>query len=300
MQSASVSDSTISTTPPVLVRRFERCPCCCSKELYTIWHNCAPEIIKDWKSFMFGGRRFFDRVMECKACGFRYLEPITLGEKYYRMADHSEYHLLSSARLRYFSKIKKALHNRGYNFASNTQILDIGAGAGDWLSIWPEVKRRYATELLSEFIHHMKTQGITLLSNLGTTNEQFNMITAFDFLEHVENPNYLLQTISNRLNDKGIAVFGVPNMGKFLARLLGTKYYLYCPMHYSYFTQNSLNKLLSKYFKKVEIFASPPMYCTLNTVMKWVCPKLQFPVLNNMWLPFGYGASLIAIAKNAP
>lgn len=299
MSSACTPYSIASTSSPVIIERFEKCPCCDSKELGTIWHNPTPKTLKDWKDFMFGGRRFFDRVMGCNSCNFRYLEPIILGDTYYRTADHSCYHSLSEARLRYFSEIKTEIHKRGHHFTANAEILDIGAGEGDWLSIWSEIKLRYATEILSDFVDRMKEKGISLLSTLDKTNEQFDMISAFDFLEHVENPDHFLQKISTKLKDNGILIIGVPDMGKFLARLFGTRYYLYCPMHYSYFTQHSLRLLLSKYFKNVEIFASPPMYCTLNTVAKWIFPQLQSPMLNNLWLPFGYSASLIAIAEDA-
>jgi SAM-dependent methyltransferase len=291
------SNISTSKTAPIIIERFERCPCCDSTELHTIWHNSTPEVIKDWKSFMFGNRRFFGQVMECKTCGFRYLEPIILGDNFYHIADHSEYRALRAARLHYFSKIKAIIHKRGHYLTSDAKILDIGAGEGDWLSIWSEIKKRYGTELFPNFISRMKARGISVLPTLDNTTKQFDMITAFDFLEHVENPNHLLQMINARLNPDGMLIVGVPNMGKFLARLFGTKYYLYCPMHFSYFTRNSLNKLLSRYFKKVDIFVSPPMYCTLNSVLKWVFPKLQFHILNHVWLPFGYSASLIAIAK---
>jgi 2-polyprenyl-3-methyl-5-hydroxy-6-metoxy-1,4-benzoquinol methylase len=294
------NDTFTLTNSPDIAGRFESCPCCSSQELHTIWKNSTPEVIHDWKSFMFGGRKFFDQVMGCGACGFQYLEPVVNGNVFYRTAHEGEYQLLRDERRRYFSKVKAYVQNRGYTLPEKSKILDLGAGEGDWLSLWPETHQRYATEMLPKYMERMTDQGISMLPDLNSTTEKFDMITAFDFLEHVENPNQLLQTISSKLNQNGMTVISVPNMGKFLAQIFSTKYYLYCPMHYSYFTHNSLRKILSKYFNSVEIFASPAMYCTLNSVAKWIFPKLQSPLLNHIQFPFGYSASIIAVAKNTP
>jgi len=299
MQPAFAFSSDVAAASPLITERFDACPCCESKKLYAVWQNRTPQAVTHWKNFMFGGRRFFDRVMGCRTCGFRYLEPIVAGDCFYHEADHAEYHALSDARLRYFSEVKVAIQKRGYNLSQNARVLDLGAGEGDWLTAWPEIAGRYATEMQPEFILHMQAQGISVQSTIENTTENFDMISAFDFLEHVANPKPLLQQINSKLSLGGMLVIGVPDMGKLLARLLGTRYYLYCPMHYSYFTRNSLHKLLSQYFTQVDIFESPPMRATLKAVAKWVLPNLQHPALGHVWLPVGYRASLIALARKS-
>lgn len=249
---------------------------------------------------MYGGRQFIGQIIHCNNCGFRYVQSPTPGDNYYTDADHSGYSSLANARLRYFSELKVALHKRGLTLSDGASMIDLGAGDGDWLAAWPEVRRRYATEMQPTMIRRMNERGISTAPALESfAGKSFELISAFDFLEHVEDPNQLLQRMHDRLVDGGAIAIGVPDMGKWVARLFGTRYYLYCPMHYSYFTEKSLRWLLSKYFPQVEVFPSPPMRTSLNGVAKWVLPKIQNAALDKLWLPVGYRASLIAIARKS-
>ncbi len=247
---------------------------------------------------MYGGRRFIDRINECQDCGFRFVQRPTPGDEYYANADHSDYRSLGAARMRYFAEVKAELQKRRLARSGNESMLDLGAGDGDWLAVWPEIRFRYGTEMHPTLIQRMRERGISSTSALESlVDQRFELISAFDFLEHVEEPEQLLQWMRDRLVDGGSVIIGVPDMGKWAARLFGTRYYLYCPMHYSYFTGNSLRLLLSRYFSQVQIFRSPPMRTTLNAVAKWIFPRLQNAALDKAWLPMGYCASLIAVAQ---
>ena len=278
--------------------RFVQCPCCCSTHWRVVWNNPTQKAILDWKEFMYGGRQFIGKILQCEACGYRHVQAPTIGDGFYAHADVSCYNSLARARIRYFSELKVALCQRGFILQDGARMLDLGAGEGDWLAAWPEVKSRYATEMHPTLIRSMNERGINTVPSLDRlANMEFHLISAFDFLEHVEDPNRLLQHIHRRMVDGGAVVIGVPNMGKWAARLLGTRYYLYCPMHYSYFTEKALRALLGRHFSQVDIFLSPPMHTTLSGVAKWILPKLQNAVLDKIWLPMGYRASLIAIAR---
>lgn len=247
---------------------------------------------------MYGGRQFIGKIIHCNNCDFRYVQTPTPGDNYYTNADHSGYSSLADARLRYFSELKVSLRKRGITLSDEASMLDLGAGDGDWLAAWPEVRHRSATEMQPTLIQRMNDKGIFTSPGLESfEHSHFNLISAFDFLEHVEDPNPLIQSMHDRLIVGGNIIIGVPDMGKWVARLFGTRYYLYCPMHYSYFTEKSLSMLLSKYFRQVEILPSPPMRTSLNGVTKWVLPKLQNAALDKVLLPLGYRASLIAIAR---
>ena len=247
---------------------------------------------------MYGGREFIDEIIHCNCCGFRFVQPPTPGLDYYAQVNHSGYSSLTNARLQYFAEIKSAMFKRGFLPLNKTVMLDLGAGEGDWLATWPEVHYKYATEVQPALVNRMKERGIFTAPGLEIfPRKHFNLVSAFDFLEHVEDPNTLIRQMHDLLMADGTAIFGVPDMGKWTSHIFGTRYYLYCPMHYSYFTKKSLNMLLSKYFDQIEIFTSPPMRTSLNGVAKWTFPKLQNKAFDKIWLPFGYRASLIAIAR---
>jgi hypothetical protein len=89
-------------------------------------------------------------------------------------------------------------------------------------------------------------------------------------------------------------------MGKFIASLLRQRYYLYSPMHLSYFTEDSLRSLLMRIFPEacmINIFPSPAMKADLRTLVKWLRLPLAIHSKLNIQIPFGYSASLIAIVR---
>lgn len=284
-----------------IAARFAECPCCAAHDWRLAWNNPDVQPLSGWKDFMYGGRRFIGAILECAGCGFRFVQSPTPGDAYYAGADHSTYSALSPARQRYFAELKASLQRRGLSLREGASMIDLGAGEGDWLAAWPEVRSRYATERQPTLIRRMNDRGIATVESLDQVGgRRFDLVSAFDFLEHVEDPDALLRGISAHMAEGATLVIGVPDMGKWAARLFGTRYYLVCPMHYSYFTRKSLRALLRKHFTQVDVFASPPMRTTLAGVAKWVAPRLRHAALDRLWLPVGYRASLVATARKSP
>lgn len=279
-------------------QRFWTCPCCNCTQFKLIWQNSFFQTPTLASEFMHGSRKFIEKIIQCIECKFAFIDTPIPGDGFYTTVNSEEYSSLAPARLKYFTNIKSDLLRRNIILDSKSSILDMGAGQGDWLALWPEVPSRCATEIQPSYIKKMQSNGIKVIQNLDETKILYEMITAFDYLEHVLDPSELIKCLASKISPSGALVIGVPNMGNWLARFFGTRYYLYCPMHYSYFTHTSLLKILSPHFRSVEIFPSPPMFATINAATKWIAPKLSHQSLNNIWLPIGYSASLIAIAKN--
>ncbi len=91
-----------------------------------------------------------------------------------------------------------------------------------------------------------------LLATCGTLldageGKSFQMITAFDVLEHVIDPWRFMQEVAQRLSPGGRAVISVPNLKSWSHFLMGRRWYFYIPEeHLHYFSPTSLTRLCER------------------------------------------------------
>jgi SAM-dependent methyltransferase len=213
-----------------------------------------------------------------------------------------DYIAMGKFRKRYFLDIKHIISNTSFFDETNIRyIYDIGCADGIWLSLWSRSDRMlYGNELALSYHAPLLEKGVKLTNKTFPDNVKFDMISMFDFLEHVEDPSDFLADAKRSLNDKGYLLIGVPNMGKLIVKILNSRYYLYCPMHFSYFSRNSLTKLINRIFgnqASVEISSSPPMKTDLQAVARWLGLSKYLHNSLNFTLPFGYSASIIALVR---
>ena len=127
------------------------------------------------------------------------------------------------------------------------RLLDIGAGPGifvseairagwDAIGIDPSAWAiRHARDAYGVVIQ----QGdIDQLSSLPAIS--FNVVTLFDVIEHVPNPDALLKAVTRLLRPGGFLVLTTPRFDSALARLMGRRWYCIFPAHIQYFTRRSL------------------------------------------------------------
>jgi 2-polyprenyl-3-methyl-5-hydroxy-6-metoxy-1,4-benzoquinol methylase len=133
-------------------------------------------------------------------------------------------------------------------------VLDVGCGNGNFLY---EIKT--ATGCQAYGIDISKTAAQTARENyrievLASTimespfpDNYFDAITAWAFLEHVNNPSEVLMKISSLLKNDGLCIISVPNFKSINAKLFKDKWYhLDCPRHLYIFTERTIAGLFEK------------------------------------------------------
>ena len=192
---------------------IERCPLCESKQYIIAKDYSIQSLIERWTkqySFVPFADCYKDKILErriCTNCGMNFYN--------YTIPDTAEF----------YEKLGK-LHNL---YAKNKwdydeavkivkkykpqSLMDIGCGYGYFLE---KIKNAVPNIAGSEFnpaaINVCKSKNIKLYTtNLREVPEKFDLITAFQVLEHVKDTKDFIENCLNLLNDNGHLLFVTPN-----------------------------------------------------------------------------------------
>ena len=236
-------------------RTFDRCPLCkAGKDLFQKWFESD-----------------FVHVAKCARCGFKFLNPYVSPQSMLEIYSSSE--SMSSVN-------KKLTHYYDHFEGSKTEncfrvsleelerlgptgsLLDIGCGRGKFLTLAREREWRViGIEPGAEHAAYAKEKlGIEVVNASIEEAEfgemQFNAISMWDVIEHVDDPMRVLKKINAWLKPSGFLLLATPNhksLLNFLARavylLTGGIFkkpltYFFVPEHVFYFTPTSLGELL--------------------------------------------------------
>lgn len=104
-----------------------------------------------------------------------------------------------------------------------SQVLDLGAGQGAWGRRL--MRAGHTVTAVERDTELLRRQGIRALSlDLNTAfaesiTERFDVITAIEVIEHLENPRHLLRQCHALLNPEGFVIISTPNVESALGRL---------------------------------------------------------------------------------
>jgi len=136
-------------------------------------------------------------------------------------------------------------------FRKSNRILDIGCGDGHFLAV---AKARgwevFGTEFTDEAVSAGKNKGITIykgrIQDYAGPSE-FDIITSFEVLEHINDCNEHAQHIFELLRKGGQFYFTTPNFNSLSRRLLGANWKMIeYPEHLSYYTVKSIDSILKR------------------------------------------------------
>ena len=129
-------------------------------------------------------------------------------------------------------------------------LLDFGCGSGWFLEIAKKYYNSYGIEYsdqLREVLDkNYQIKAFKDFSNLPK-NLKFDIITAFDVIEHVENPILFLRILKKKLKKNGIALIYTPNKDSIGFNYLKFYNNLLCPpSHLFYFSEDNFRYMCKK------------------------------------------------------
>ena len=128
-------------------------------------------------------------------------------------------------------------------------ILDIGAGTGDFLSVVQENGwNTIGVEPSEKAKAIAKNKGVAFVDQTSALeNNSFDIITMWHVLEHVPNLDNQLKELKRLLKPNGNLIIAVPNFKSFDAKHYGHLWAAYdVPIHFWHFSKTSIKKLFAK------------------------------------------------------
>ncbi len=140
-------------------------------------------------------------------------------------------------------------------------ILDVGSGRGFmlyYLKKYYKYQRTVGTQIAKNAFEFSRNKlGLEIynldLAELNFNNFGFDIITIWQVLEHVKQPERYIEKAADLLNSHGVLIIEVPNFNSW-SRALTNKYWLGLDLdyHLTFFTPESLTVLLKKYNFKIK------------------------------------------------
>ena len=254
-----------SVRAPAPALRDTRCMICDTREfdreVYAM--NFQPS---DLNHHVFSARRLPDRLhyrmVRCGQCGLLRSDPILTDEELSRLYSGSEFTYAAEAEftgatyLEYLRKALPLVRRRG-------RIMEIGCGSGFFLEhaldegfeeAWGVEPSVAAVERASPRVRDRIRIG--LYDRTTFAADQFDVICAFQILDHAPDPAGMLRACHEHLRSGGVALFINHDAGAPSARLLGELSPIVDVEHTVLFDQRTMRKMFERAgFRVHEVFS---------------------------------------------
>lgn len=155
---------------------------------------------------------------------------------------------------------------------STKTVLDFGCGSGSLVKyLLSNGYKAFAYDKSEIIKKYLASQSIPFYEKLSEIpNNYFDVVTCFDVIEHVTNPNMLIQNIKRKIKKGGILVLSTPNSRGLSAKILGKKWWVFGPTaHFVLFSPYSIKLLITKMGLEV-------LDLSTDTITPWFTPSEKF------------------------
>ncbi len=255
------------------------------------------------QEFAYGGSRYISALIKCRACAYAFSDDASEQDcRFYAMDQTTVVDVIQSGKKRYFQSVINMADAVLKGPVAEASLVDIGAGNGAFISQLPAngfTGAIDAVELNGQLRNSLPAavrNAYSTIDEIDAASNRYDIITMFDFLEHVEDPRHFLQALQRISHRDTVYIIGVPRMDSLIARILGHRYWLYTPMHYSYFSRPGLQALLGSLFRSVSIGKSPWETGPLSSALKWL--GLDIELARDISITVPHASSYICVCSN--
>lgn len=191
----------------------------------------------------------FTNIVQCSQCGLLFENPReveTVSDKKYQDVEDPTYDLETPGRIRTFSKLMDGLQQ----YATKPgKMLDIGCYTGVFLDVaksrgWEThgvEPSRWASRKAQSKGHQVINAP---LQKAGLAPESFDMVTIWDVIEHLQDPQGQLKLAFDLLKPGGVFGLSTMDVGCMFAKVTGRHWPWYMRMHFYYFSAASMARML--------------------------------------------------------
>jgi len=200
----------------------------------------------------------------CCDCGMVYINPrppSDLLEEFYCQSENYAYwnryifpQSENSRRKNIFEpRAKRTVELCRQHCSSAGTLLEIGAGYGTFCEEIRKLgffKKIIALEMTPDLAATCRDRGLDVIEvpveKLKMKPESVDVVTSFEVIEHLFNPEEFLGSVRRFLHPKGLLILSCPSISGFETELLGTQSDTIDHEHLNYFTPDSLQTLLAR------------------------------------------------------
>ncbi len=195
---------------------------------------------------------------------------------YYTMSRKTKDSIENKWGLRWRHILKLIIKITGRTHSSPLTLLDVGAGNGYFVHLassefgidskglgMSEEENRFAKEIT----------GVELIHGEVTNHDIiYDVVTCFNVIEHVEDPEYFLSALVDRVKINGVLLLSTPNTTCLRSRIKGIHKWerIDPPHHIHLFPKNALREFMSKHN------LAEMRYETLSTYISFIDSKRLF------------------------
>ena len=219
-----------------------KCPSCSSKTKSII---CKKDNLK---------------IVKCKSCDLIYVSPTFDYNHYINLYKKNEYQKITKKlsekshnyRRKRFGRERIKILKKFFNRDKTPTVLDIGCATGFFIEEAKKIGwKTLGLELNPSAVSFAKKRGLNVknIDFLKTKFDQkFDIICAFDVLEHLIDPKKIIKKAYKYLKKGGLLFVYVPNWQSASRLLLGEEnaHFIWPTHHLTYFTPNTLKNFFEK------------------------------------------------------
>lgn len=192
-------------------------------------------------------------IVKCNICGLVYVNPRIDSKQIlskYKAVEDPLYQAERAGRVLTFERHLIPLH-KITGKPNGRRLLDVGcytgvfveiAGKAGWDACGVDPSRWAVAEAKKTGLNVIEGT----LESVGFVEEQFDVITMWDVIEHLDDPCETLAQAHRLLKKNGIIVIHTMNIDSLISRILGKQWPWYMEMHLYYFSYRTLRKMLEK------------------------------------------------------
>jgi 2-polyprenyl-3-methyl-5-hydroxy-6-metoxy-1,4-benzoquinol methylase len=235
----------------------------------------------------------FNNVLKCNKCKIMFQKSDSIinniadiyGIDYFQGKVYNNYFNEELERKRRFEKKIELI--RTY-IPKNGRVLDVGCAAGFFLKVMEKSGyETYGLDVSSAACEYAMNYCNSNIFNgnifkAGFMDNFFNMITLWDVLEHLRDPELVLGEFYRIMKNQGILVIETLNINSWNAKLLKSRWPLYSPdYHLFYYNTKFLIKLLNKIgFNVIKIFPVQTYICLGKKI--WTIRYFDRPLIGKL------------------
>ena len=244
---------------------IDRCSCCSSTNLIVYRKeidNSSSDLDLIFSSS--SDSELTQQLMICNNCSLLFVNP-RFDEKLiissYENGTDEKFVKQNILRVKTFGKsLDKIIKYFNISSTSNLKLLDIGSAGGAYLLAANELgfqsegiePNKWLCDFSVNQYGLKVTQGV--LSSNSYSPNSFDIISMWDVIEHLTNPNEILRIINTLLVDNGKLIINYPDYNSIISKILGTYWPFWLDVHLYYFSEKTIRLILENNgFNVIEI-----------------------------------------------